>query len=91
MDEQFAAALEKYTAAVDQDDTNCDYLLKRSACYTKLGRFVGLSLFVFFPPPRQQGSPPPSSFSFAIADALVDANTAMQQNNTLPNVYVRQG
>ena len=41
MDENYELALQKYSQAIDQDDTNNEFLLKRSACYAKLNRFTG--------------------------------------------------
>lgn len=41
VDEDYDRALEKYNTAIDLDDANAEYLVKRSAVHGKLGRYTG--------------------------------------------------
>jgi hypothetical protein len=52
VDEDYARALALYTQAIDADDTNGEYLLKRSAVYAKLGQHTGTGPVERPPPPH---------------------------------------
>lgn len=44
VDENYEAALKSYTKAVELDQQNVDFLLKRSACHLKLKHLEGVHL-----------------------------------------------
>lgn len=92
VDENYEAALKSYDKAIELDQQNVDYLLKRSACHLKLKHLEGKKTrwnmldngiekrfsFFFF-------------WRFIFPDAVADASTAVKLVPNNANAYLRKG